>query len=124
MTRKETISYVFSLFSWALLTLGVSELMLVLTLPLYSLVVTMVCACLFSVYIIYVSPGKNSTRKISQSLLACSVFLILLKFLHTGLVLLEVYDQTIVMNFVSLIAFLIGGFVSSAILLKISNGTH
>lgn len=124
MNRKEIASYSSSSFSWALLTLGASELILVLTRPLYFLIFTFVCACLFSSFIVYVLPGSNSIWKLSRSIITCFMILIVLKLLYSSTVLLEISGQIIVMNFLSLIVFLIGGFISGAIFSKLSDGTN
>jgi hypothetical protein len=109
---------------WALLSLGTTELILILTNPIYFLLLTFVCSCLFSLYVYHLFPGKNSALKISKSLLLSTVILILCKFLFIWLIILEVSTALTTLHFISVIIYFVGGFISGNVFLKFSNGAN
>jgi hypothetical protein len=121
MGRKKIISELYVCFNWAFLTLGASELILVLINPLCFLLITVICAIVFMVYLNYVHFDRKSNKRIVRLLTFCGVFLIVLKWIYNYSVLLDSPSEIWIINILSIITFLITGFISGLILLKFSN---
>ena len=120
----ETKRQLYSGFIWALFTLGITEMSLVLLPPWYFILLALMCAFLLILNTIYLEEGKNSSTKISRSLLTCSGGLLILKTIYLYTTQLEVSLEIIALNFVGLVAFLIGGFISGIAFLKFKNGSN
>ena len=120
MARKLIYTHLSPAFNWALLTLGAGELLLLLTQPLYSLLITFVCACIFSVFLTYVYHHKTALTPIYLSLMLCAVILLIGRLLYSYLIVLQAPSERIYLHVVEIVVFLIGGFVTVLFIKKVN----
>ena len=121
MVRKQLYTHLSPAVNWALLTVGASELLLLLTHPLYSLLITFVCAGIFSMFLTYVYHGKGALTEIYWSVGSCAAILLSAKLFYTNIIVLGAPDERIYLHVVEVVVFLLGGFSTA---LFMNKGIH
>ena len=124
MVRRQLYAHISPAFNWALLTIGASELLLVLTHPLYSLLITFVCAGIFSVFLTYVYHGKGALTEIYWSIGSCAAILLSARLFYTHIIVLGAPDERIYLHVVEVFVFLLGGFITALFMNKVIHASR
>jgi hypothetical protein len=118
MAQRKT-SNMFSTFNWALLTIGVSQIILKVFGPLDFLIAVIICSCVYGFFLVKSPDTKGSPRAISTALVYCSIQLLIGNLIFGYLVFIEWDNRWIGLYAVAACLFFGLGLLSSAILSKI-----
>jgi hypothetical protein len=118
MPQRKT-SNLFSIFNWALLTIGVSQITLKVFGPLNFLLAIIICSCVYGIFLVKSPDTKGLPRGISTALVYCSIQLLIGNLIFSYLVFIEWDNRWMGLYAVAACLFFGLGLLSSAILSKI-----
>jgi hypothetical protein len=121
MNKKLLIFELYPCVCWALFAIGVTELVLVLTNPIYFLIATLMCAILFIIFLVNVLLDKKDIKKSIQLLTICTGLVIFFKCIYNYSVLLLVSDKILIIHIFSVLLFWIAGFICYLIFPRLSD---